>query len=54
MRAGKGQPRTGDGRTSKAKPRVEDLRMLRSDGTVSRSQPDGWIGKVIKLFKDKP
>lgn len=48
----KGTPRTGDGRSGGAKPKNEDLRMLHKTGRVARHQPDGWVGKVIKLFKE--
>jgi hypothetical protein len=48
----KGTPKTGDGRTSGRKPKTEDLKQLKSDGMVHRSQPEGWMGKVIKLFRD--
>lgn len=44
-------PRTGNGRTGGAKPKKNELMMLRSDGRVHTQQPDGWVGKVVKLFK---
>jgi hypothetical protein len=47
----KGTPRTGDGRKGGPKPKREDLRMLRKDGKISYEQPEGWTGKVIRLFR---
>lgn len=46
-----GTPRTGDGWTSSAKPRREDLQMRTKDNRPTYQQPRGWTGKVIQLFK---
>lgn len=51
---GKGEPRTGNGRTGGKKPKVEDLRVLRKDGTMhARAQPPGWGAKIFRLGRKK-
>lgn len=49
---GKGDPRTGDGTNDRRKPKQDELRVLRKDGTMhARSQPPGWGAKILKFVR---